>query len=93
MEHYPYTYRLTVLKRIQTPTFELGKGCVVLLNLASKQLLKLLRAVYHKDKFALGLSPASANYLLNEFGQNLTDFQTPCISVPNPICFQPKIVS
>jgi hypothetical protein len=92
MEH-PYLYRLKILKRIETPSFELGKGCVVVLNLASKQLIKLLKAVYHKDKTAFDMSRASATYLLTCHGNSRNGTAIPCVTVPKPICFQPKIIN
>lgn len=91
MEHPPY--RLKILKRIETPSFELGKGCTVVLNLASKQLFKLLRAVYHRDKFALEMSGATTTYLLTCYGNLPSGSAIPCMTIPKPICFQPKIIN
>lgn len=90
--HYPH--RVTIRKYIISNNFSLGVGCVVTLDLASKQLVKLLRAVYYIDSDALGLSGASKTYLLGENKNLRRDSNIPCISITRPICcYQPKILS
>ena len=90
---YFYPHRVTIAKNILTPDFILGKGCKIVLDLASRQLTKLLRNVYEQDDQALTMSPASLNYLLNSFGNPRVNEGTPSICVPKPVCYQPKILN
>ncbi len=90
---YPFPHRLVIKRRIISPNFEIGKGAIVHLNYASKSLLRLLRAVYYKDKLALELSPASENFLLNNKGGRFTNEYVPCFSLPKIFDFNPKIVT
>lgn len=92
MVKHPYTYRLTVQRNLIGPNFEIGKGAIITLNLASKSLIRFLREVYHRDNFALQMSPASHTFLMTTNGCDFADSSIPCFTVPDPIHFAPDIV-
>ena len=89
---HPYPHRVTIRKYIVSPNFSLGVGCSVNLTLASFQLTKLLRAVLKIDSTALKMSDATKSYLLNERKNPRNQSGIPCVYVPKPIDYQPRIL-
>ena len=76
---------IKVCKNINSicPEFTLGKGCTVMSAIASDDLLGLLKAVYLRDKSALGMSEKTAGILLGFNPQPRRNRGIPSINVPS----------